>query len=85
VFRVLDHSAIFVIIVGTYTPFTLTVLPPAWGRSLFGVVWGLAVIGIVLRAVGLMRHQAASTILYLVMGWLARTTCHYVAVLRYAG
>jgi hemolysin III len=71
VFRVLDHSAIFVVIAGTYTPFTLTVLPPAWGWSLFGVIWGLAILGIVLRAVGLMRHQVVLTILYLVMGWLA--------------
>jgi hemolysin III len=71
VFQVLDHSAIFLLIAGTYTPFTLGVLRGPWGWTLFGLVWGLAVVGIVLKAVGGVRHPILSTCLYLVMGWLA--------------
>ena len=70
VFRVLDHAAIYLLIAGTYTPFTLGVLRGAWGWTLFGLVWGLALVGIVVKAVGGVRHLRASTILYLVMGWL---------------
>lgn len=70
VLRVLDHSAIFLLIAGTYTPFTLTVLRGAWGWSLLGVVWGLAAAGVVLKAVGWLRHRVLSTGLYLAMGWL---------------
>lgn len=70
VFRVLDHGAIFLLIAGTYTPFTLGVLRGPWGWTLFGLVWGLAVAGVVLKAVGGVRHPKASTYLYLAMGWL---------------
>ena len=49
VFRIIDHSAIFLLIAGTYTPFTLGVLRGAWGWTLFGVVWGLAVLGVTLK------------------------------------
>jgi len=70
VFRVLDHSAIFLLIAGTYTPFTLVTLGGAWGWSLFGVVWGLAVAGIVLEAVFPGRLRVLQVILYLAMGWV---------------
>ncbi len=70
VFQVIDHGAIFLLIAGTYTPFTLGVLRGGWGWTLFGLVWGLAVVGIVLKAVGKLRHPALSTFLYLGMGWL---------------
>jgi hemolysin III len=70
VFRILDHAAIYLLIAGTYTPFTLGVLRGAWGWTLFGLVWGLALVGVVVKAVGGVRHLRASTILYLVMGWL---------------
>lgn len=70
VFRVLDHGAIFLLIAGTYTPFTLGVLRGAWGWTLFGLVWGIAVVGIVFKSIGGVRCQRISTILYLVMGWL---------------
>jgi len=70
VFQVLDHSAIFLLIAGTYTPFTLGVLKGAWGWTLFGLVWGIAIVGIVLKSVRGARHQKLSTILYLAMGWL---------------
>jgi hemolysin III len=71
VFRIIDHSAIFLLIAGTYTPFTLGVLRGAWGWTLLGVVWGLAVLGIALKAVGGIRYPRLSTALYVGMGWLA--------------
>ena len=71
VFRIIDHSAIFLLIAGTYTPFTLGVLRGAWGWALLGIVWGLAVLGIVLKSVGGMRYPKLSTALYVGMGWLA--------------
>jgi hemolysin III len=66
--RVLDHSAIFLLIAGTYTPFTLVNLRGPWGWSLFGVVWGLALLGIFLQT-GKRRHPVLAVALYLVMGW----------------
>jgi hemolysin III len=71
VFRVIDHSAIFLLIAGTYTPFTLGVLRGAWGWTLFGIVWGLAVLGVTLKCVGGIRYPRLSTVLYVGMGWLA--------------
>lgn len=70
VFKVLDHSSIFLLIAGTYAPFTLGVLRGAWGWTLFGVVWGLAVAGVALKASGRASHPVFSTGLYLLMGWL---------------
>lgn len=70
VFRVIDHAAIFLLIAGTYTPFTLGVLRGAWGWSLFGAIWALALLGIGLKAFGRARHPVLSTGLYLLMGWL---------------
>jgi len=69
VLRVLDHSAIFLLIAGTYTPFTLVSLWGPWGWALFGVVWGLAVAGIVLRLTLRQRPTALFVGLYLAMGW----------------
>jgi hemolysin III len=70
VFRVLDHGAIYLLIAGTYTPFTLGVLRGAWGWTLFGLVWGLAAIGVVFKSVRGFRHPRLSTAVYLAMGWL---------------
>jgi len=70
VFLILDHSAIFLLIAGTYTPFTLGVLRGAWGWSLFGAVWGLAIFGVLVKAIFGTRYQALSTVMYLTMGWL---------------
>jgi hemolysin III len=69
-FRVLDHGAIYLLIAGTYTPFTLGVLRGPWGWTLFGIIWALAVAGVVLKSVGGVRHPRLSTALYLGMGWL---------------
>lgn len=68
--RKLDHSAIFLLIAGTYTPFTLSVLGGAWGWSLFGVVWGLAAAGIALKWTAGVRWPRLSTAIYIAMGWL---------------
>jgi hemolysin III len=70
VFQILDHGAIYLLIAGTYTPFTLGVLRGPWGWTLFGLIWALAVAGIVGQAVGGVRHPRLSTGLYVAMGWL---------------
>ncbi len=71
VFHVLDHGAIFLMIAGTYTPFTLGVLRGAWGWSLLGLVWGIAFLGVALKATYGAQYQKLSTALYLAMGWVA--------------
>jgi hemolysin III len=70
VFRVIEHSAIFLLIAGTYTPFTLGVLRGAWGWTLFGLVWFLALVGVALKAFYQSLHPVVSTTNYLMMGWL---------------
>ena len=70
VFEVLDHSAIFLLIAGTYTPFTLVTLRGPWGWSLFGVVWGLGILGIVFKIFFIGRSRYLSTFLYIAMGWM---------------
>ena len=70
-FQVIDHSMIFILIAGTYTPFTIGVLDAGWGWSLFGVVWGLALIGIGFKIfAGALNRPIFDNVLYLVMGWL---------------
>lgn len=69
-FRILDHSAIFILIAGTYTPFTLGVLRGPWGWTLFGLVWGLALLGLIKKVMFGTRFVWLSVTLYLVMGWL---------------
>jgi hemolysin III len=70
VFHVFDHCSIYLLIAGTYTPFTLTVLRGAWGWWLFGIVWALALIGILKDIFFHGRYRIASVVLYLLMGWL---------------
>ena len=71
VLRIVEHMAIFVLIAGTYTPFTLGVLRGPWGWTLFGLIWFLALVGIILKAIGGVRYPALAVGLYLGMGWLA--------------
>ncbi len=71
VFKILDHSSIYVLIAGTYTPFTLITLRGPWGWSLFGVVWGLCLCGVVCKSLWIDRLKVASTVVYLLMGWCA--------------
>lgn len=68
--RIFDHSAIYLLIAGTYTPFLLLYLRGPWGWSLFGVVWGLAFAGIVFKFWFVGHFEYLSTALYLLMGWL---------------
>lgn len=68
--KVFDHSAIFALIAGSYTPFSLVGLGGAWGWSLFGVVWGLALAGILFKLFFTGRFKVVSTLLYIAMGWL---------------
>jgi hemolysin III len=70
VFRLLDHSAIFLLIAGTYTPFTLVSLRGPWGWSLLAAIWSMAVVGVLLRVVLRPRSTAWFVVLYVVMGWL---------------
>ncbi len=70
VLRKLDHAAIFLLIAGTYTPFTLVNLRGPWGWTLFGLVWGIAVVGMVLELVCKKRYRWLSLSLYLGLGWL---------------
>jgi hemolysin III len=71
VFRKLDHCAIYLLIAGSYTPFTLVSLRGAWGWSLFGVVWGLAIFGIVQEFVFGQGARVLSLVIYVLMGWVA--------------
>ncbi|GHU09088.1 hemolysin III [Spirochaetia bacterium] len=70
VLRILDHSAIYLLIAGTYTPFCLVALRGAWGWSIFGVEWGLAVLGIVLHAVQYKLLKKIELFVYILMGWV---------------
>ncbi|MBW2592431.1 MAG: hemolysin III family protein [Deltaproteobacteria bacterium] len=69
ILQTLDHCAIFLLIAGTYTPFTLVSLHGLLGWSLFGVIWGLALLGIVFELTSLRRYRVVSLGLYLCMGW----------------
>ena len=69
VFHVLDHSSIYLLIAGTYTPFTLISLHGAWGWSLFTVEWTLALAGVVFKCFAVDRFAVASALVYLFQGW----------------
>jgi hemolysin III len=69
-FAILDHSAIYLLIAGTYTPFVLIPLRGALGWTLFGIVWGIAIAGVIFKFYFVNRFNLLSTILYVVMGWL---------------
>jgi hemolysin III len=66
----LDHAAIYLLIAGTYTPFTLGVLGGAWGWTLFGLVWGAAAVGVCVKLIAGVRYPRLSTAMYVIMGWL---------------
>ena len=73
VFRVFDHCTIFLLIAGTYTPYTLVsirAVTPWLGWTVFGVIWAMAILGIVLNAVNLKRYAKISVACYLIMGWM---------------
>ncbi|MCF6337196.1 MAG: hemolysin III family protein [Gammaproteobacteria bacterium] len=70
IFMKLDHVAIYLLIAGTYTPLTLVTLRGAWGWTLFGIVWGLAIIGIVVDVLHRQGSRRIQILIYLLMGWL---------------
>jgi hemolysin III len=70
VFQTLDHAAIYLLIAGTYTPITLVTLRGVWGWWLFGVIWGLAFIGMMQDLLARRRRSVLSVVIYLLMGWL---------------
>lgn len=69
ILRMFDHAAIFLLIAGTYTPFTLISLRGPWGWSLFGTIWGLAITGVLCKVFMPKKLSAFSTFLYIAMGW----------------
>jgi hemolysin III len=71
VLRIIDHVAIYLLIAGSYTPFTLGVLRGAWGYTLFGLIWTLAAVGVLHKTLLGFRFPRVSTLMYLGMGWLA--------------
>ncbi len=71
ILRVVDHACIYLLIAGTYTPFTLVLMRGGWGWTLFGLVWGFAVIGICFKLLWTGRFEVISTVTYVLMGWLA--------------
>jgi hemolysin III len=70
VFQIFDHSAIYLLIAGTYTPFTLGVLKGPWGWTMFGLMWAFALLGIVIKSIIGARKSTLSTLLYVAMGWM---------------
>ncbi|MGI6606812.1 MAG: PAQR family membrane homeostasis protein TrhA [Peptococcia bacterium] len=70
VLRVFDHVSIYLLIAGSYTPITLIAMRGAWGWTIFGVIWGLALLGIVLNITSFEKTRIVSTVLYVLMGWL---------------
>ena len=69
-FRIMDHSSIFLLIAGTYTPVTIGSMRGGWGWTLFGVIWGLTIVGIVLKIFAMSKLKWLSIVVYLMMGWI---------------
>jgi len=70
IFHLMDHSFIYILIAGTYTPFTLVPLRGGWGWSLFGVIWALALAGIIFKVFFIGRFSKLSSLIYIGMGWI---------------
>jgi hemolysin III len=86
VLRVVDHCAIYLLIAGTYTPFTLVALPRGWGWTLFSLVWSMAAVGIAYKVFFIGRFPRFALAMYLLMGWLALVAVRpIVATLPAAG
>lgn len=76
IFQRLDHAMIFVLIAGTYTPISLIMPQRGWGWSIFGIIWGLAVIGVILKGIGIKMSGRFSVIVYIIMGWFMLIAIH---------
>lgn len=75
-FRIMDHNTIFFLIAGTYTPITISILRGVIGWVLFGIVWGAAVIGIILNSIDLEKFRKPSVVCYIAMGWVIIIAIH---------
>jgi hemolysin III len=75
-FKFLDHASIYLLIAGTYTPFTLVSIRGGWGWALFGVIWGLAILGILFKIRNTGRWGKISAAVYVLMGWLCVVALH---------
>lgn len=73
VFQIFDHSSIYLLIAGTYTPYCLVTIGGWFGWTLFGIIWLMAVLGVVYKSIWLGKYQNASTVIYIIMGWLCIT------------
>ena len=80
IFRRIDHIMIFLLIAGTYTPICLVPLRGPWGWSIFGVVWGLAVAGIVIKIFFMNVPRLVSTLIYLIMGWVCIVAIYPIVI-----
>jgi len=69
-FRILDHSSIFLLIAGTYTPVTIGTMRGGWGWTLFGIIWGLSIVGINLKVFVMSKLKFLSVVVYVLMGWM---------------
>jgi hemolysin III len=69
-FKQMDHAMIYILIAGSYTPLMLILMRGGWGWSMFGVVWGLAIVGVVFKFLFIGRFKIASILIYLAMGWI---------------
>ena len=70
IFRYFDHSAIYLLIAGTYTPFTLVNLRGGWGWTLFSLIWGFAIFGLIMTILGAGKSRVLASLIYIGMGWL---------------
>jgi hemolysin III len=85
-FKFFDHASIYILIAGTYTPFTLVAIRGGWGWSLFGVIWGLAILGILFKIKNTERWGKISAAFYVLMGWLCVIALHrMIATISTAG
>jgi len=69
-FRIMDHNSIFLLIAGTYTPFTLVTLRGGLGWTLFGIVWGATILGVIFNSIDLEKYKKISLVCYIAMGWV---------------
>ncbi len=85
-FKFFDHASIYILIAGTYTPFTLVAIRGGWGWSLFGVIWGMAILGILFKIKNTERWGKVSAAVYVLMGWLCVIALHrMIATISPAG
>ncbi len=76
--RIVDHATIYILIAGTYTPFTLVTLGGFAGWTIFGVSWGMALVGIILKIFFTGKHDLISTLMYVFMGWIIVSAFHAI-------